>query len=351
MRDHRWVLYTARNEYVHNVILTGSVTLRVNQTLKSLRWVDIKARLCMVKSCNIYTIPRTIQNLTFVTSMDQQTWGSFMYHRFGWVHKLTINLYLSSRSMVTAVPPSTSSSQLGHVSDRNVMKTILQSCLKCLDRHNDKIINISSEMLEIRTCFMELLDNVQAEATVIDSATGDYSAYLQETFSDEPQNIATVAPDEPNAMSPPLTVLDVLDLPQPLANDGLLDQGYGSSRSVGVMGSLPEDTNPMIFQRSPGKFATFSARKTLIVHNRHIALRHPRLCQLRTRWTNVRTSAWPALWGRDLAGFFIQTWPTILSPHCTGQSRQSKVYLAWMLKICQEVEPHSSCERDTLAEG
>ncbi|KAG2128800.1 hypothetical protein BD769DRAFT_1456493 [Suillus cothurnatus] len=183
----------------------------------------------MVKSCNIYTIPRTIQNLTFETGMDQQT----------------------SRSMVTAVPPSTSSSQLGHVSDRNVMKTILQSCLKCLDRHNDKIINISSEMLEIRTCFMELLDNVQAEATVIDSATGDYSAYLQETFSDEPQNIATVAPDEPNAMSPPLTVLDVLDLPQPLANDGLLDQGYGSSRSVGVMGSLPEDTNPMIFQRSP----------------------------------------------------------------------------------------------------
>ncbi|KAG2112742.1 hypothetical protein BD769DRAFT_56606 [Suillus cothurnatus] len=181
----------------------------------------------MVKSCNIYTIPRTIQNLTFETGMDQQT------------------------SMVTAVPPSTSSSQLGHVSDRNVMKTILQSCLKCLDRHNDKIINISSEMLEIRTCFMELLDNVQAEATVIDSATGDYSAYLQETFSDEPQNIATVAPDEPNAMSPPLTVLDVLDLPQPLANDGLLDQGYGSSRSVGVMGSLPEDTNPMIFQRSP----------------------------------------------------------------------------------------------------
>jgi hypothetical protein len=137
------------------------------------------------------------------------------------------------------------------------MKTILQSCLKCLDRHNDKIINISSEMLEIRTRFMELLDNVQAEATVIDSATGDYSAYLQETFSDEPQNIATVAPDEPNAMSPPLTTLDVFDLPQPpLAN------GYGPLGSVGVMGSLPEDTDPMIFQRSPGKFAAFSARKT-----------------------------------------------------------------------------------------
>jgi hypothetical protein len=154
-----------------------------------------------------------------------------------------------------AIPPSMSSSQLGHVPDQDSMKTNLQSCLECLDRHNDKIISVYREMLEIRACITKLLDSVQSEATVMDSGTRDSNVYLQAIFDNEYQNIATVAPHEPNTTLPLFTTLDFVGLPQPPAYDRLSDQEYGPLRSVGVMGSMQEDTNPMICQRSPGKFA------------------------------------------------------------------------------------------------
>jgi hypothetical protein len=113
-------------------------------------------------------------------------------------------------------------------------------------------------MLEIRTRITELLDNVQSEATMMDSATRDSSAYLQAMFDDEPQNIAAPAPDEPNAMSLPLTTFDVFGLPQPLSNSKLSEQEYGSLEPVGVMGSLSNDTDSMIYQ-CPSKFTIFSA--------------------------------------------------------------------------------------------
>ncbi|KAG2041289.1 hypothetical protein BDR03DRAFT_1007138 [Suillus americanus] len=158
---------------------------------------------------------------------------------------------------MTKIPPS-SSSRLGHVADRNSMKATLQSCLECLDRHNDRLIRIYGEVLEIRTRITELLESIQSEATVMDSGTRDSSAYLQAIFDGGPQNIAMVAPDEPNTISPLLTTLDIFGLPQSLTN-GLSDQEYGPLESVGVMGSLPEDTDPMICQRLPGKFTKFSA--------------------------------------------------------------------------------------------
>ncbi|KAG1853495.1 hypothetical protein DFJ58DRAFT_728249 [Suillus subalutaceus] len=126
------------------------------------------------------------------------------------------------------------------------MITTLQSCLEWLDRHHDKIISVYRETLEIRTRITKLRDSVQSEATVMDSAS---STYPQAIFY-EPQNIATVAPDEPNVMLPLLSMPDLFGLPQPLAYGRLPDQEYGPLEYAGVMGSLPEDTNPMICQRS-----------------------------------------------------------------------------------------------------
>ncbi|KAG2128805.1 hypothetical protein BD769DRAFT_1667407 [Suillus cothurnatus] len=104
-------------------------------------------------------------------------------------------------------------------------------------------------MLEIRTHITELLDNIQSEATVMDSATRDGSTYLQAIFSDEAQNIAAPAPDEPNAMSPLLTTLHIFGLPQPLSEGKLSEQEYGSLEPAGVMRSLSKDADPMICQR------------------------------------------------------------------------------------------------------
>ncbi|KAG1884637.1 hypothetical protein F4604DRAFT_1676749 [Suillus subluteus] len=148
--------------------------------------------------------------------------------------------------MATILPSlSLSSSQLGQVPDRNSMRTTLQSCLECIDRHNDEMISVYREMLEICTLIMELLDSIQSEATLMDSSIRDSGTYL---FDDEHQNTAIVAPDEPNAMLPLLTTFD--GLPQPLTHGRFLDQEYGPLESVGVMGSQPEDTDPIICQHS-----------------------------------------------------------------------------------------------------
>jgi hypothetical protein len=93
------------------------------------------------------------------------------------------------------------------------------------------MISVYREMLEIRTRITELLDNVQSEATVVESGTRDSSAHLQAIIDDKPQNIATVAP-----------------------NDMLPDQEHGLLE-FGVAASLPEDADPLFCQRSPGKFA------------------------------------------------------------------------------------------------
>ncbi|KAG2363074.1 hypothetical protein BDR07DRAFT_1460495, partial [Suillus spraguei] len=146
--------------------------------------------------------------------------------------------------------PSTSS-QLGHVLDQNSTRTTLQSCLECLDRLNDKIISVYSEMVEIRTRITVLLDNVQSEATVMDSGRRDSSPYLQAMFDYEHQNIAIFAPDEANAMLPLPSTLDPYGLLQPLAYGRFSDQEYGPSESVQVMGSLLEDAGRMISQRPP----------------------------------------------------------------------------------------------------
>ncbi|KAG2363079.1 hypothetical protein BDR07DRAFT_1405180 [Suillus spraguei] len=116
------------------------------------------------------------------------------------------------------------------------MTTTLLSCLECLDRLNDKIMSVGKEIQEIRTCITELLSSVQSEAAVMDSGTIDGTTYLQTIFDDEPNTrLATLS-----------------GLPQP-------DQEYGPLESVEVIESLPEDTDAMICQYSPGKLVIFSA--------------------------------------------------------------------------------------------
>jgi hypothetical protein len=101
-------------------------------------------------------------------------------------------------------------------------------------------------MSEIHARITELLDSVQSEAIVMNSGTRarDSSAHYQTIY--EYQNIATVVQDEPNAMLPLLTTPNLFGLPQQLAYGRLPVQGYGPLESAGVMGSLPEDTDPMI---------------------------------------------------------------------------------------------------------
>ncbi|KAG1763384.1 hypothetical protein EDD22DRAFT_952375 [Suillus occidentalis] len=82
-------------------------------------------------------------------------------------------------------------------------------------------------MLEIRTRITELLENVQSEATVVESGTRHSSTPLQAIIDDQPQNIATVA-----------------------LNEKLPDQEHGLFK-FGVVASLPEDADPMICQRPP----------------------------------------------------------------------------------------------------
>lgn len=143
--------------------------------------------------------------------------------------------------MVTVNLPSTSSSQLGHVPNKNSTKTTLQSHLECLDRLKHKMTSVCREMLEIHTRIIEL------------QAMCDY----------EHQNIARVAHDEPNAMLPLLTALNLSGLSQPLAHGRLSGQEYGPLESVEGMRSLPEDTDAMTCQRPQGKFILFSARENV----------------------------------------------------------------------------------------
>jgi hypothetical protein len=134
------------------------------------------------------------------------------------------------------------------------------------------MISIYREMLEIRARITELLDDVHQEVTLVKSGTGESSAYLQAIFDDKPQNIATVAP---NAILPLWPTLNLLGLPQPPAPHGRLSDQKHGLLEIGIVGSLPEDVDPMICQRSPGKFAIFfglSLKKTFTMNDRHVAL-------------------------------------------------------------------------------
>lgn len=147
---------------------------------------------------------------------------------------LTINLYLRYKSTPMVKPPSTSSAQLEHVPDRNSTRITLQSCLECLNRLNDRIISVHREMLEIRIRIAEFLDTTQSGATVMDSSTRGSSAYPQAIFN------------EPDATLPLLTTPDLSGLPQPLAHGRFSDQEYCPLECIEIMGSLLEDTSPMV---------------------------------------------------------------------------------------------------------
>ncbi|KAG2126518.1 hypothetical protein DEU56DRAFT_822267 [Suillus clintonianus] len=123
------------------------------------------------------------------------------------------------------IPSSASSSQLGHTPDQDSIRSSLKSCLECLDRHNDKIIRVYREIIDIRTRI---------------------TALLREIVVDEPQAIVAVVLDRFNAMLPLLsTPLDLLPLPQPPALHGRLsDEECGPSESAGGIGLLPEATYP-----------------------------------------------------------------------------------------------------------
>ncbi|KAG2126519.1 hypothetical protein DEU56DRAFT_959513 [Suillus clintonianus] len=134
-----------------------------------------------------------------------------------------------------------SSSQLGHTPDQDSTRSTLQSCLECLDRHNDRLNIVYKEIIEIRTLITELLAGVQSEVTVTESGTLDDSAYLRAIVGDDPKTIAPFALDELDDISPLL----------PLALHGQFsDQGYGPLESVGDMGSLLEDADPPFSQCS-----------------------------------------------------------------------------------------------------
>ncbi|KAG0701418.1 hypothetical protein DFH29DRAFT_1000277 [Suillus ampliporus] len=143
-----------------------------------------------------------------------------------------------------------SSSSIGHAPDQDSMRSTLQSCLECLDKHNDRIICIYREILEIRTRITGLLASCQPEVAVGDLVWNN-SVNLQVIVDEGPQAIAPVACDERDAISLSLTLPEHFLLPQPPVLHGQLsDQEYRPLESVGVTGSLSEGADPLIGQVS-----------------------------------------------------------------------------------------------------
>ncbi|KAG0701423.1 hypothetical protein DFH29DRAFT_569368 [Suillus ampliporus] len=154
-----------------------------------------------------------------------------------------------SRSTLT-IPPPTSSSSIGHAPDQDSMRSTLQSCLECLDKHNDRIICVYREILEIRTRITELLASCQPEVAVGDSVWND-SVDFQVIVDEGLQAIAPVACDELDAISLSLTLPELFLLPQPPVLHGQLsDQEYRPLESVGVTGSLSEGADSLVGQVS-----------------------------------------------------------------------------------------------------
>ncbi|KAG0701424.1 hypothetical protein DFH29DRAFT_927219 [Suillus ampliporus] len=82
--------------------------------------------------------------------------------------------------------PSASFSRLGQAPDQDSMRSTLQSCLECLDRHNDRMVDIYREVMDIRSHITELLASCQPEVTMgdegaragVDPAVGQLSRDL-----------------------------------------------------------------------------------------------------------------------------------------------------------------------------
>ncbi|KAG1719588.1 uncharacterized protein EDB91DRAFT_1288260 [Suillus paluster] len=84
--------------------------------------------------------------------------------------------------------------------DQDSMRSTLQSCLECLDGHNDRMVGLYREILEIRTRITELLARCPSEVTVGDPGAGNSTVDLQAILDDEPQTVVPDTLDEPNAI-------------------------------------------------------------------------------------------------------------------------------------------------------
>ncbi|KAG2096355.1 uncharacterized protein F5147DRAFT_778404 [Suillus discolor] len=112
-------------------------------------------------------------------------------------------------------------SQLVQAPDQYLMKPTLQSYLKYLDRHIDRMFNTYREMLEIRSRIAELLASDQSEVT---EGTWDGTVGIQ-AIVDEPQTITPSVLHEINATSSEIT-------------------GSSSESVNDPLGQLPQDILP-----------------------------------------------------------------------------------------------------------
>ncbi|KIK43052.1 hypothetical protein CY34DRAFT_106594 [Suillus luteus UH-Slu-Lm8-n1] len=140
------------------------------------------------------------------------------------------------------------------------MTSTLHSCLKLLNQHCDRLNNTYKEILEIRTCIAEILAKSQSEVAI--GNTGAWGRSSDLSFGDEPLTIAPTALNEFDAnsfLSTPPNLGHSL-LPQPLLflNGQPSAQEYGSlaPSSVGVGNTLPEGTDPTVYQVSQQSLLT-----------------------------------------------------------------------------------------------
>jgi hypothetical protein len=125
-------------------------------------------------------------------------------------HELTMN---SSRSM----PRNPSSSRPGQAPDQHSTRQALQSCVEHLNRLDRRM---HEEIQEIRSMFMDLLDDYQSDITMEDSGRCDSTVDSQVVF------------DSPNAIPPFVSSHDYCLVPQPAPH----------RTSLGITGSLSEGT-------------------------------------------------------------------------------------------------------------
>ncbi|KAG0701425.1 hypothetical protein DFH29DRAFT_927224 [Suillus ampliporus] len=143
----------------------------------------------------------------------------------------------------STAPNPSSTSWLEQATDQESMRLTLQSCLDCLERHNDSMVGIYREILEIRIRITELVASCQSEVAVGNSGAWDDTVDLQAIINDGPQTI----------------------VPESLAfYDHLLDPEY-PLESVGISGTLPEGADPLIdpLLCDTSGHGTYSERQTL----------------------------------------------------------------------------------------
>jgi hypothetical protein len=149
---------------------------------------------------------------------------------------------------------------LGHApGDQDSTRSTLQSFLKFLDRHYHN----SAYKEIIRICVEGMLVSCQSEATTAVDGACDNITRLQPIFGDEPQTIAPIILNEPNATHPSSTTLPTLSQ-QPVFQQlqgQFLDQEYDalSKKSVGAPSTLPKGVDPLFSPLSPGSLYLFLA--------------------------------------------------------------------------------------------